>query len=72
MEKYDDGPDALEMLVRNIQNPPPGKSGVSSIKINSTKSPTLNGVPDLRAQCFPHVYDGREIKDRFVPDLNDY
>ncbi len=72
MEKYDDGPDALEMLVRNIQNPPPGKSGVSSIKINSTKSPTLNGVPDLRAQCFPHVYDGRERKDRFVPDLNDY
>lgn len=71
MEKYDDGPDALQMVISNIQNPPPGKSGVSCIKINSPQSPVLSGVPNLRPEMFPHVYRRDDRKDRFVPDPND-
>jgi hypothetical protein len=71
MEKYDDGPDALQMVISNIQNPPTGQSGVSCIKINSPKSPILGGVPDLRPEMFPHVYNKRDKKDRFVPDPDD-
>lgn len=72
MEKYDDGPDALEMLVRHIQNPPPGKSGVSCIKLNSPKSPVLRDELDLRPGYAPRVYNNRDKKELFVPDPNDY
>ena len=67
---HDDGPDATEMLVSNIQNPPPGKIGVSCIKINPPKSPVLGDLPDLRDKSFLRVHN--KPKDTFVPDPNDY
>lgn len=70
--EHDDGLDALEMIVSNIDNTPSGPSGVSHIKINLPQSPVLGGVPDLRSQCVPHIYNDRDKKDRFAPDPEDY
>ena len=70
---HDDGPDALQMVVSHIYTPPSGTGGVMSYKINIPPSSPIRGVPDLRAQMFPHVHDRRrDKKDRFVPDPNDY
>lgn len=69
---HDDGPDALEMIVSNIHAPSIGNSGVSVIKLNSLRNTMIGNVPDLRDQMFPHVYNRRERRDRFVPDPDDY
>ena len=72
MDKHDDAPDALEMLVRNIQNPPPSKYGIEVIQMNSVRCSELDGIPDLRPILLPHAYKRREGKDRFVPDPNEW
>ncbi|MCX5656718.1 MAG: phage terminase large subunit [Candidatus Omnitrophica bacterium] len=69
--EHDDGLDALEMIVSNIDNTPSGLNGVSHIKINSPKSPVLTDVIDQRSRYVPRVDNG-DKKDRFVPDPNDY
>lgn len=72
---HDDGPDALEMIVSNIEilevTTPLDNGVIKSGRIR-VESSVLRGVPDLRPQMFPHVYKDDYKKDRFVPDPNDY
>lgn len=70
--QHDDGPDALEMIVSNIEIAPyVWKNPTLSMRIR-VESRELRGVPDLRSKCVPHVYNDRDKKDRFVPDPDDY
>ena len=72
--QHDDGPDCLELIVSNVSvgKPMIGMNGISCIKMNSPQSSEIRDVPDVRAQMFPHVYNSRDKKDKFVPDPNDY
>lgn len=70
--QHDDGPDALEMIVSHVQiGPYVWKNPTSSIKFR-VESSELRGVPDLRPQMFPHVYNKKDKKDRFVPDPDEW
>jgi predicted phage terminase large subunit-like protein len=70
--QHEDGLDALEMIVSNIQTTPyVWKNPTSSMRIR-VESNVLRGVPDLRSQSIPRVYNDRDKKDRFIPDPNVY
>jgi len=71
--RFDDGLDALQMAVQACMNAPSRFGGYPQAFPGYKKnSDVLRGVPDLRPQCTPHVYNNRDKKDRFVPDPNDY
>lgn len=62
---HDDGPDAVAMLVNNIEVAPHVWNNPVSVTQRKTESRELRGIPDLRYTSFLQVH--REIKDRFVP-----
>ena len=66
--RFDDGLDALQMAVQACMNAPSRFGGCpQAFPVNSGTSDVLRGVPDLRSQCVPRVYNDRDKKDRFVP-----
>jgi predicted phage terminase large subunit-like protein len=67
---HDDGPDALQMIVSNIEIAPHIWKNPVSITQRRTESRELHGIPDVRDVNYPQVH--KEVKDRFVPDPNDY
>ena len=71
--RFCDGLDALHMAVQACMNAPSRFGDCpQAFPVYTRKSDVLRGVPDLRSQCVPHVYNDRDKKDRFVPDPNDY
>jgi predicted phage terminase large subunit-like protein len=71
--RFDDGLDALHMAVQACMNAPSRYGECpQSFQFYTRKSDVLRGVPDLRSDCAPHVYNNRNRKDRFVPDPNEW
>jgi len=71
--RFDDGLDALEMVYQ-LSNKVTGGGISTPVGFQNSigvMSPALRGVPDLRTQYIPRVYN-RNQKDRFVPNPNDY
>jgi predicted phage terminase large subunit-like protein len=71
--RFDDGLDALHMAVQACMNAPSRFGDYpQSSPVYTRKSDVLRGVPDLRSQCVPHVYNDRDRKDRFVPEPDEW
>lgn len=66
--RFDDGLDALQMALQACMNAPSRFGDCpQAFPGYEKRSDVLSGVPDLRSQCVPHVYNDRDKKDRFIP-----
>lgn len=67
MHKLDDGPDALELIVRSFQTLPVMINPVRCEKLNSVQSSVLSGVPNLYGVNFPQVYQWMDDDNKEPP-----